>query len=149
MDRKRMADLLENVHKSRCELDSRPWEFLATMGSLSNWIDTLFIAQSIAEVELHWHPLENLNRPEPSVSQLQEFLMIFARVRPLGIVLALSLPPLGVLGLGNSALAQPPRVADRPPEFEVDVETDVMIPARDGVKLAADLYRPARDGKPL
>ena len=29
------------------------------------------------------------------------------------------------------------------------VETDVMIPMRDGVRLAADVYRPARDGKPV
>ncbi len=36
----------------------------------------------------------------------------------------------------------------RQPEFGVVVEKNLMIPVRDGVKLAADLYRPARDGKP-
>ncbi len=33
--------------------------------------------------------------------------------------------------------------------FEVSVERDVMVPMRDGVKLAADVYRPARDGNPV
>ena len=32
-------------------------------------------------------------------------------------------------------------------QFEVVVQKNVMIPMRDGVRLAADLYRPARDGK--
>ncbi len=36
----------------------------------------------------------------------------------------------------------------RPPEFEVIVKKDVMVPMRDGVKLATDLYLPAKDGKP-
>lgn len=36
----------------------------------------------------------------------------------------------------------------RPPEFEVVVKKDVMVPMRDGVKLATDLYLPAKDGKP-
>jgi len=34
----------------------------------------------------------------------------------------------------------------RPAEFDVRVEKNVMIPVRDGIRLAADLYRPARDG---
>lgn len=42
-----------------------------------------------------------------------------------------------------------PPVAKQAVEHEIVVETDVLIPARDGVKLAADLYRPAKDGKPL
>ena len=33
--------------------------------------------------------------------------------------------------------------------YEVDVAVDVMVPMRDGVKLATDVYRPARDGKPI
>lgn len=37
----------------------------------------------------------------------------------------------------------------RPPEFEVIVKKDVMVPMRDGVKLATDLYMPAKNGKPV
>ncbi len=33
------------------------------------------------------------------------------------------------------------------PEFEVDVESNVPIPMRDGTKLATDLYRPRAEGK--
>jgi len=36
----------------------------------------------------------------------------------------------------------------RPPEFEVIVRKDVMVPMRDGVRLATDLYLPARGGIP-
>ncbi|MEN6548002.1 MAG: CocE/NonD family hydrolase [Armatimonadia bacterium] len=35
------------------------------------------------------------------------------------------------------------------PEFESIAESNVMMPLRDGVRLAVDLYRPARDGKAL
>ncbi len=44
--------------------------------------------------------------------------------------------------------AGPPRVSARPPEFGVIVEKNVLVPMRDGVHLAIDIYRPARDGKP-
>jgi putative CocE/NonD family hydrolase len=43
--------------------------------------------------------------------------------------------------------AQVPEAAGRAAEFGVVVEKDVTIVVRDGTKLAADLYRPARDGK--
>lgn len=33
------------------------------------------------------------------------------------------------------------------PDYDVIAETNVMIATRDGVKLATDIYRPARDGK--
>lgn len=33
------------------------------------------------------------------------------------------------------------------PEYEVDIQSNVQIPMRDGVKLATDLYRPRADGK--
>ena len=33
--------------------------------------------------------------------------------------------------------------------YQVSATKDVMIPARDGVKLATDVYRPARDGSPV
>lgn len=62
-------------------------------------------------------------------------------VRPSLLVLAL-------VSLPVSGRGQPPAVSARPPEYEVVVEQGVMVPARDGVRLAADLYRPARDGAP-
>jgi putative CocE/NonD family hydrolase len=52
-----------------------------------------------------------------------------------------------VLLVPGGVTAQAPKVSQREPEFEVVVETNVMIPMRDGVRLAADLYRPARAGK--
>src|SRR6185312_13502808 len=48
---------------------------------------------------------------------------------------------------GRDASAQAPAVAKRAAEFEVVVEKDVKIAMHDGVRLAADLYRPARDGQ--
>jgi putative CocE/NonD family hydrolase len=39
--------------------------------------------------------------------------------------------------------------AARAAEYEVHLEAGVMVPMRDGVKLAADVYRPARDGAPV
>lgn len=33
------------------------------------------------------------------------------------------------------------------PDYGINISKDVMIPMRDGVRLAADLYRPARDGE--
>ena len=35
------------------------------------------------------------------------------------------------------------------PEFGVVVMEDIMVPMRDGVRLATDIYLPARDGRPL
>ena len=35
------------------------------------------------------------------------------------------------------------------PEYEVHLQSDVMVTLRDGVRLATDLYFPARDGKPV
>ncbi|NQT17442.1 MAG: CocE/NonD family hydrolase, partial [Planctomycetes bacterium] len=37
----------------------------------------------------------------------------------------------------------------REAEYEVVVEKDVMAPMRDGVRLATDVYLPAKDGKPI
>lgn len=39
--------------------------------------------------------------------------------------------------------------ASEPGAFTVDVMVDEMVPMRDGVKLATDIYRPAVDGKPI
>ncbi len=35
------------------------------------------------------------------------------------------------------------------PEFEVAVQTNVMVSMRDGVKLATDVYLPAKEGQPV
>jgi len=43
----------------------------------------------------------------------------------------------------------PPAVGSRAAEFGVAVDREVMISVRDGVRLAADVYRPSRDGKPV
>ena len=40
-------------------------------------------------------------------------------------------------------------LAAREAEFESKVFLDVMVPMRDGVKLATDVYRPARNGAPV
>jgi hypothetical protein len=37
----------------------------------------------------------------------------------------------------------------RDPEYGLVIAKDVMIPMRDGVRLAADIYRPALDGEPV
>ena len=50
--------------------------------------------------------------------------------------------------VSRDACAQGPQPSKRPAEFGVVVEKNVIIPMRDGVRLAADVYRPARDGKP-
>ncbi len=38
--------------------------------------------------------------------------------------------------------------AQNPPAYEVVVEKNVMVPMRDGVKLACDIHRPALNGRP-
>ena len=35
------------------------------------------------------------------------------------------------------------------PEFDVHLAENVPVPMRDGVRLATDVYRPARDGRPV
>lgn len=47
------------------------------------------------------------------------------------------------IGLAGPASAQAPVAT------QVAVEKNVMVPMRDGVRLATDVYRPAKDGKPL
>ena len=54
---------------------------------------------------------------------------------------------LTTIGLLTDLVAQrPARAVAVPPTVVVD--KDVMVAARDGVKLATDIYRPARDGQP-
>ncbi|QEH37541.1 Cocaine esterase [Aquisphaera giovannonii] len=76
--------------------------------------------------------------------------MPFPRPRPLLPATAM-LTGLILLGLPPRARSQAPpapAVADRAAEFQVAIERNVMIPVRDGVRLAADIYRPAREGRP-
>ena len=66
----------------------------------------------------------------------------------LAALVAIAVPEL-LVGDGFSRVrAQPPKVRTRPAEYQVTIEKNVIIPMRDGVRLAADLYRPAQDGKP-
>ncbi len=68
--------------------------------------------------------------------------------RAFAALVALVAPILTVQPCGSVARAQAPRISPRPAEFEIVVEKNVMIPMRDGTRLAADIYRPARAGKP-
>jgi predicted acyl esterase len=36
-----------------------------------------------------------------------------------------------------------------PPEFDVHLTENVMVPMRDRVRMATDVHRPARGGRPL
>ena len=57
-----------------------------------------------------------------------------------------------VAGAASASLLPPSlraRLAARQPEYEVAVERDVMVTMRDGIRLATDVYRPARDGAPV
>jgi putative CocE/NonD family hydrolase len=60
----------------------------------------------------------------------------------------LLLAPL-LVGAPGLAPAQPPRVARRAAEFDVLVAKNVPIVVRDGTRLGADVYRPARAGRPV
>jgi putative CocE/NonD family hydrolase len=42
-----------------------------------------------------------------------------------------------------------PLAAQSQPSYEVAASKNVMVPMRDGVKLATDIYRPARNGQPV
>src|SRR3954453_7824248 len=60
-------------------------------------------------------------------------------------VLRLLLPFTLLLLLGPGAKIW----AENDPHFEILVSKNVMIPMRDGVHLATDIYRPAKDGQPV
>jgi putative CocE/NonD family hydrolase len=49
--------------------------------------------------------------------------------------------------LPRSGSAQPSEAKTPPPEYEMIVEKNVTIRTRDGTKLSADVYRPARESK--
>ena len=58
----------------------------------------------------------------------------------------------GWLALGNAGRAASAADAANAKEgglYDVALTSDVMVPMRDGVRLATDIYRPARNGKPL
>jgi putative CocE/NonD family hydrolase len=54
-----------------------------------------------------------------------------------------------VHGASPTARSAPPDLKSPPAPFGIHVTKNVTIPARDGTKLAADIYRPARDGEPI
>jgi len=45
--------------------------------------------------------------------------------------------------------ARDPSARASRPDFDVHLTENVPVPMRDGVRLATDVYRPARDGRPL
>ena len=57
------------------------------------------------------------------------------------VLVALVIPP-------DSAAPAQPAASHRPAEYGVVVDKNLMIPVHDGVRLAVDIYRPAREGKP-
>ena len=61
----------------------------------------------------------------------------------MGLILGFVLIPAPPVLFGQEA----PQAA--PALLEVTAELDVMVPMRDGVNLAADVYRPSRDGTPI
>jgi putative CocE/NonD family hydrolase len=64
--------------------------------------------------------------------------------------LGIFLTSLLVGALAQSRLnGQAPVVPKNEAQFDVVIEKDVRVAVRDGTKLALDLYRPARDGKPF
>src|SRR5690606_38583017 len=58
-----------------------------------------------------------------------------------------TMPPRAVVRFWCLLLVAALAVSARADEFIV--EKDVMVPMRDGVKLATDVYRPAEDGEPV
>jgi predicted acyl esterase len=55
----------------------------------------------------------------------------------------------GFAALGGAVAAMSGKGARAESDFEVALTSDVMVAMRDGVKLATDVYRPARDGRPV
>ena len=51
-------------------------------------------------------------------------------------------------GLGAAVAGRDPAEAAETP-YDVSLTSDVMVRMRDGVRLATDIYRPTRDGRPL
>ena len=64
--------------------------------------------------------------------------------RQRGVMFVVNLALGAIAGHGGFAIvrAQGPSTTSRVPQYEAVVEKNVMIPMRDGVSLAADIYRP-------
>src|SRR5262245_41743056 len=62
---------------------------------------------------------------------------------------AMSTPRFGLLTSITVLIITAAPAAAREPTFKVHVEKDVAVAMQDGVRLATDVYRPARDGKPV
>ena len=60
----------------------------------------------------------------------------------------LFVPVIFLIAFGVSAQTAPQTQSQNPPA-DVTVQKNVMIPMRDGVRLAADVYIPAKDGVAL
>ena len=73
---------------------------------------------------------------------------MLSRIRGVLVVITIACGPSGGPNGPTVAHAQGPKTASRSAQYESVVEKNVMIPMRDGVSLAADIYRPGRDGKP-
>lgn len=58
-------------------------------------------------------------------------------------------PVIALLVLCHVAAAADQRPYESPKQYDVIVEREIMVPMRDGVRLATDLYLPARDGRAL
>lgn len=54
-----------------------------------------------------------------------------------------------LLGVSSTQVVMTCASAEQPKLFDVAVLRDVKVPMRDGVKLVADLYLPAKDGRPI
>ena len=58
--------------------------------------------------------------------------------------------PAAVLSLSACGAGEDgPPPAEAPPYEALQVETNFMLPMRDGVRLATDVFRPARGGTPV
>jgi putative CocE/NonD family hydrolase len=55
----------------------------------------------------------------------------------------------GWIAAGAALLAGRTAEAESAAGYDMALTSDVMVPMRDGVRLATDVYRPAKDGKPL
>src|SRR2546422_9699423 len=67
----------------------------------------------------------------------------------LSLSLFVTLPPALLCHAVSRSLAQTSVVAHSEPHFEVVVSKNLGVAMRDGTRLAADLYLPARSGQPV
>jgi len=84
----------------------------------------------------------------PSLLDRREFAALLLEVAPL-IALPLGARPAGAHSdapaPGTAATAAP--AASAPGEYGVKLQADVMVPMRDGIRLATDIYLPAQGGQ--